>query len=92
MYPDAVGDLAFFLASADSWTFIDTPIRNSRSAKNLENISLTTDSISSTLNITEKAAVTWNNSITETSYINNTILNYMYSINKAIWSIFSHTK
>lgn len=62
MYPDAVGDLAFFLASADSWTFTDTPIRNSRSAKNLENISLTTDSISSTLNITEKAAVTCNNS------------------------------
>ena len=58
-YCVAVGGLILLLTSEDNWTVTDTPIRNSRSAKNLENISLTTDSVSSTLNMTDKAAVTF---------------------------------
>lgn len=57
-YVEAVGDLVLLLASGDRFTFTDTPIRNSRSAKNRENISMTTDSTSSTLKMTERAAVT----------------------------------
>jgi len=65
MYRDAVGGFGFFLASGDNWIPTHTPIRNSRSAKNLENIPLITDSTSSTLNITESAAVTLNKQYTQ---------------------------